>query len=232
MKFSINLRIMCALTIALGFAYAARVWAQERAVAQTAEELLKAYRKMDSSGGRLTEKGWYDASKFFVRPERPAKQRAFQVMYAERFDGVILHGSTASGSVLCSGFGQIDTNGRFSPRISPPLFDSKGLPIVVPRGEPQISGLHALPRLYSLVLTDTHWEFGPQGDGPRQVKGPAEWRIDGFDYESWITIDAAIDYLSRLQRETVSQVVRENASISIAVLRDLRKKRIPSSSAK
>jgi hypothetical protein len=233
MTLSTKLRpVYFALVLALGSAWVARIPAQEQAIPESAEAVLRAYRKMDSNGGRLTEKGWYDASKFFVRPERPAKQRAFQVVYAERFDRVILHGSRASGSVLCSGFGQIDTNGRFSPRISPPLFDSKGVPIVLPRGEPQISGLHALPRLYSLVLTNTYWEFGPQGEDPRQVKGPAEWKIDGFDYESWITIDAAIDYLSRLQRETVSQVVRHNASNSIAILRDLSKQQIPSSSAK
>ncbi len=167
MKFSINLRLTCAFTIALGFVFAARVWAQERAVSQTAEELLKAYRKMDSGGGRLTEKGWYDASKFFVKPERPAKQRAFQVMYGERFDGVILHGSTASGFVLSSGFGQIDTNGRFSPRISPPLFDSKGIPVAVPRGDPQISGLHSLPKAI-LSCADRH----PLGVWPPR-RGPS-----------------------------------------------------------
>jgi hypothetical protein len=211
------------LTLALGLAWGAQAWAQERPATESPEDVLKAYRKMDVSGGRLTETGWYQASKFFVRPERLMKQRAFQVIDGERFDGVRVYGAKTLGFVLCSGVGQVDSAGRFSPRISPPLFDSHGVPILVPPGEPQISGLHTLSRLYSLVLTGTRWEFGPHGEGPRRVDGPPAWKIDEFEYRPWVTIDVAIDYLTRLQSETHSQVVKKNASRSIAILRELKK---------
>ena len=43
-------------------------------------EVVQAFRKMDSAGGRLTDSGWYKASKFFSRPARPPKDRVIGVI--------------------------------------------------------------------------------------------------------------------------------------------------------
>jgi hypothetical protein len=76
-------------------------------------------------------------------------------------------------------------------------------------------------RPYDLVLTATHWEFGPNLEGPREVKGPPEWRIETFEIEPWVTIEAAIRYLTRLRDESSSGITKRNADESIATFRRL-----------
>jgi hypothetical protein len=86
---------------------------------------------------------------------------------------------------------------------------------------PGISGPAPLGRPYDLVLTDTHWEFGPQGEGLREVKGSPEWRIETFEFEPWVTVEVAIRYLTRLRDESSSGMMKSNADKSIAILRRL-----------
>ena len=78
-----------------------------------------------------------------------------------------------------------------------------------------------LLRLYDLVLTDTYWEFGPTRDGVHEVKGRPQWRIEAFEFEPWVTIQAAIRYLTQLRDESKSEAIKNNAEKSIAVLRRL-----------
>jgi len=53
-------------------------------------------------------------------------------------------------------------------------------------------------RVYDLILTGTRWEFGPGLKGLREVRGAAEWRIDTFEPVPVISVEAAVQYLSRL----------------------------------
>jgi hypothetical protein len=53
------------------------------------------------------------------------------------------------------------------------------------------------------------------------VKGPPEWRIETFEIEPWVTIEAAIRYLTRLRDESSSGITKRNADESIATFRRL-----------
>jgi hypothetical protein len=77
-------------------------------------------------------------------------------------------------------------------------------------------------RVYDLVLTDTHWELERPGESLKEMKGTPQWRIETFEIQPWVTIEAAIRYLTRLRDESSSPTIRRNAEKSIAALRGLR----------
>jgi hypothetical protein len=196
------------------------LWGQNRATPRNPEEVLRAYREMEMEGGRLAAAGWYEASRYFVKPEPPPARFTVTVTDGERVEGVRANGSNAKGYVLCSGVGQIDSEGRLTAVVAPSLLDTSGKPL-----KPEAPYIHGpgapVERVYNLVLTDTHWEFGPNGEGPREVKGPPEWRIEHFEFEPWITVGAAIRYLTKLRDESNSEVTKRNAEESLIALRAL-----------
>lgn len=192
--------------------------AQDSAYPKTPRAVLEAYRKMDAEGERLTPAGWYRASIYFVRPDRPPGQVVMYVTDGERVTDLnpwIRGNNRVEVSAVCSAIGQIDSSGRFTPVVAPGLTDPPG------PGDAQIRGPAPLVRPYALVLTDTHWEFGPKLEGPREVKGSPEWRIETFEPEPWVTVAAAIRYLTRLHDESSSETIKGNADKSIATLRRL-----------
>lgn len=197
------------------------LWAQGAVSPKPPKEVLQAYRTMDAEGERLTTSGWYRASRFFVKPGRPPQHYVVAVTDGERVtdpDPWFKGDNRAQISVVCSAIGQIDASGRFTFVVAPDLMDSSGRPVSQPV-TPQINGPAPTVRVYDLVLTDTHWEFGPGLEGPREVKGAPEWRIETFEFEPWVTIEVAIRYLTRLRDKSSSEIVRKNADKSIAVLR-------------
>jgi hypothetical protein len=194
--------------------------AQGPASPKSPMEVLQAYRKMDLEGERLTPSGWYRGSTFFVKPGRPPQHNVVAVVDGERIDDhPKVNGNRAEVSVLCSAIGQIDSSGHFTSVVATGT-DPSGRPLGQP-GIPQMHGPAPLVRVYDLVLTDTHWELGPGGEGLREVKGPPEWRIETFEFEPWVAIKVAIQYLTHLRDESVSEVIKRNADKSIATLRRL-----------
>jgi hypothetical protein len=194
---------------------------QNSAIPKAPEEVLRAYRKMEAEGERLTVAGWYKASNYFIKPERPPQGYTVTVTDGERVEGVRVNGPRAEGYVLCSGVGQIDSLGRFTSVVAPSLLDILGRP-VKPEAPFMYGPTAPVERVYNLVLTETHWEFGPNGEGPRELKGPPEWRIEKFEFEPWISIEVAIRYLTKLRDESNSDVIKGNAEKSVATLRGLR----------
>lgn len=191
------------------------------------KEVLEEYRAMDSNGERLTNDGWYGASKFFVKPARRPTNSAIAVVGGERVDSPNPWFKGGDNrveiSVICDAVGQIDSTGRFTFVVAPSLIDYRtGQPRMPEPGAQQMTGPHApLIRSYTLVLTDTHWEFGPNREGPKEVRGPLAWRIETFAYQPWVNVEAAIRYLTRLRDESSSEIVKSNADKSIATLKSL-----------
>ena len=183
----------------------ASVFAQSApAAGKSPREVLELYRKVDSRGGRLSPSGWREAAGFFVKPSLPPQDMVMTVMTGERVTGVKVMDNRAELWVLFSGEGRIDASGRFTRVITPGL-----------------NGPAAVEQQYFLILTDTHWELGAAGEAPTQVKGPLEWRIETFESEPRITVEAAIHYLRELRDSTKDPKVRKNANHSIATLRRL-----------
>lgn len=184
------------------------------------KEIVEAFYKMEYAGGRLTDGGWYQAAEFFVKPSPPPKQLYVAVhaqsnpvfhldpLYKET-NRALVHGSTSSG------LGQLDPSGRFTPVALPRLIDKMGHP--VKNLEPPLYGPLKMLSNYELVLTGTHWEFGPNRE-LREVKGNPEWRIEAFDFQPQVSPDAAIRYLTKLRDESKNEMVKANATKSIQML--------------
>ncbi|MGO9010157.1 MAG: hypothetical protein ACLQPN_08640 [Bryobacteraceae bacterium] len=204
------------LMLSLFFVGPTRIPAQGADYPKSPMDVLKAYRKMDSEGERLTPEGWYRASKFFIKPERPPQKIVMYVTDGERITGPnpwIEGDKKTEIELVCSAEGQIDSSGLFTSLLSPGLAYPPR-----PRGS-QSHGPAPTVRPYDLVLTDTHWEFGPNLEDPREVKGSLEWRIEAFEIEPWVTIETAIRYLTRLRDGSSSETIKKNADKSIATLR-------------
>jgi hypothetical protein len=195
--------------------------AQQSANPVSPQEVLKAYRSMDSEGKRLTDDGWYAGAKFFLKPARPPQKRVLAVMDGERVDtSAVPKAGAVEVQVLCSAVGQINPSGRLTFSMAT-LIDSSGHLIKDPGSDSLHGPSAALVRVYDLVLSDTHWTFGPKREGPIEVKGPAEWRIKTFEFEPWVTIETAIRYLTQLRASSTSEAVKQNADESILKLRHL-----------
>ena len=195
--------------------------AQGSAPTNSPTEVVRAYRKMDGAGERLTNSGWYRSSAFFLKPSPPPRRIVMFVIDGERVDGPLpVGGNRAEVQVGQSLVGQIDSSGRFTSVVSPPLIDHLGQSPKQPIAA-ELYGPEIIDRVYELVLTNTHWEFGPGGKDLREVKGPPEWRLEHFEYEPEVRIEAAIRYLTRLRDESTSETIKRNVEQSIATLRGL-----------
>jgi hypothetical protein len=183
------------------------------------EEVVAVYRRMDAAGERLTESGWYRASEFFLKPGRPPQNKVVEVIESERVTGRDpwrQEPNKAEVAVICSAVGHIDSLARFSFEVSPSP-GGRG----TRRDEAPITGPTPLERRYTLVLTDTYWEFVRGQENLREMKGPPRWRIADFETEPWVTVDTGIRYLRQMRNQSPSAVIKSNANKSIATLERL-----------
>lgn len=214
------------LLLSLFSVVAAQTPVQSLTSPKSPKEVLEGYRKMDAEGERLTASGWTRASVFFVKPAPRLNQTFVFVIDGERVtDPIMPKGNSRVEALVASiALGQIDSSGRFTTVVGPYLLDPSGRPLRQPPTPPLMHGPVPFMRPYVLVLTDTHWEFGPKGEGPREVKGPMEWRIEKFEFEPVVNIDPAIRYLIRLRTLSSSEITKKNADKSIATLRRIKAK--------
>ena len=217
-------QLSAVLVLSLFLFAPAQAQTQSHTSLKSPKEVLESYRKMDAQGERLTASGWTRASVFFVKPAKRPLQTFMLIIDAERItDPITIKGKNrVEAMVACLALGQIDSSGRFTTVVGPYLVDPSGRPLKQPPTPPLMTGPVPFMRPYELVLTDTHWEFGPKGEGPIEVKGPLDWRIERFEFLPVVTIDPAIRYLTKLGATSRSEIVKTNASKSIKTLRRLK----------
>lgn len=182
------------------------------------ENVVLDFRRMDGKGERLTVDGWYAAAKFFLKPLHRPRQYPFGVIMGEAFEYTQVRGNKAEVNIRQTLLGQVDSSGRFTSVVAPQLMinpGGKGWE----RGVPNLHGPFLALHTYGVVFTDTHWEFGPKGQDPREVKGPPEWRLEYFEVQPWVTKDVAISYLTRLREESNSDSKRRTLERSIDLIR-------------
>lgn len=219
-----SLQVAAALALCPSILGPAPVRAQSPLQQRSAKDVLETYRRFDAQGRRLTAKGWSSASAFFVGHGWPGWSGVMAVDSDERGDDPdpwFKGKNKTEISVICTEFGQVDSFGRFTSMTQPPLIDASGR-VLRPVPTPLTNGPVPVNRVYTLVLADSHWEPHPPTEEPREAKGPPEWRIETFEFEPHVTIDAAIRYLTELRDTSNNQTIRRNASKSIAELQGIR----------
>lgn len=162
------------------------------------KKVVESFWKFETEGGRLTPEGWSKASSFFVRPVSPPSKKKISVIYKDStISDPIIKGSTAHITVEILPQGQIDSTLRFTP------------------SESYKAGL-----VYNLLLTDKHWELGSDGT-PKEMTGPPEWRIEDTASTLWLSIDAAIHYVTDVRDKTTDPSIKKNADQTLTKLKKL-----------
>lgn len=170
-------------------------------------DVVRDFMKIETSGGRLTFQGWCKASAFFIRPNfYPGTGRIHVILndqanYAEETARAQNWAEVYAGM---NEVGEIDEELRFEPSPPPP----HGIKV---KEGPSIR--------FDLVLTDKHWQLGPDGAMSRPITGPPEWKIVNESPELCITINAAVRYVAEIAAKTNDPAIRKNAGNALAALK-------------
>jgi len=124
------------------------------------KEVVQEFWKLETEGGRLTSEGWHNAGIFFVHPGPLPQRKTIEVIsgtYKYSVDERWVKENEAEIANGCFDLGRIDDSLRYTPPD--------------PRYEKTAA-------LYHLVLTDKHWEIGPDGVTEKELSGPLAWRIE------------------------------------------------------
>ncbi len=152
----------------------------------------------------MTPEGWRKAAIFFVHPGSPPQKKTialtsgkYQCSAGERW----VKGNQAEIANGCFDLGRIDHALRYAPP------DPRYYKIAV---------------IYHLLLTDKHWEIGPDGVAEKQVTGPLAWRIENAEPIFWLTVETAIRYVTEMRDKTTDPAIKKNAEQTLAKLKKLR----------
>ncbi len=159
---------------------------------------------MEMEGGRLSTEGWNRAAVFFVRASPPPQDKVVTVTFAgSSVDETARTGSKAEVYLECTEAGRIDSVLRFEPLA-------------------HYSHADKMMCKYSLVLTDRHWEVGPNGGAAKEVTGRPEWRIAEEPTDLRISVATAVRYVTEMRGKTKDPAIKKNADQTLAKLLRLR----------
>jgi len=167
------------------------------------KEVVEEFWKLETEGGRLTPKGWYNAGIFFVRPSaRPQKKTIAVISGRNKYsvDQRWIKGNQAEIANGCADLGRIDAILRYT--ASDSRYDKSAV-------------------IYRLVLTDRQWEFGLDGITEKEESGPRAWRIENPEPLLWITVDTAIRCVKEAREKTTDPTIKKNAGQTLAKLMQL-----------
>lgn len=181
-------------------------------------DVLRAFRRADSHGERLTKSGWYRSNELFIKPALPPPQYVLGIMYGEDIYNSRVDGNRAEVTLRRSAVGQLDASFRFTSVVAPELIGSDGTSSGK-SGQPEIHGLTAIDVIYELVFTDDYWEFDSRRRELRNVKGPRRWRLKYFEPEPWVTADVAIEFLTQMREQSSGDAIKSNIERSLRILR-------------
>jgi hypothetical protein len=169
---------------------------------QSPKQVVEAFCKFETAGGRLTESGWNKAGIWFAHPSLHP-QRA-EILVTENgysvWDPVMKGPSSALVIVGVTGdIWRVNTQMRVSRDPS-----SRGPKSAI---------------AYKLIQTDKHWDPGPDGRSLNEVVGRAKWLIEGKGDTIWLTKESAIHYLAETRDNSKDLVLKRNADQAIASLK-------------
>jgi hypothetical protein len=167
---------------------------------ESPKQVVERYFRFEADGGRLTAEGWQKANAFWVHPSQRPRNNEVTVIYKNFsvYEPAMKGSYTAEVKVEFLPQGVINSQLRFTP-----------------------SQTYKAAAIYRLVLTDKHWELGAPGEPPKEVTGPAQWLIDGIETTEWITVEAAIQYVTKMRDQTTESNIKSNGDRTLATLKHI-----------
>lgn len=162
--------------------------------------VLGRFTDLEKEGRGLTLDGWRELAGFFVKP--PKKQwHNILIVEEVRYGDSMIEGNEAQLVANYVPRGALDSSLR--------LLHEEELKNSTCCAE---NGLD-----YILVFSDKHWESAPDGTA-KEVIGPPAWRIEEYPSEPWLTVEAAIRYVTDKRNETSDPTIKTNADKTLAAL--------------
>jgi len=185
------------LRILAAFALVIGIDGSARCQIPTARDVVERFCELDSQGEQLTPGGWEKVADLFVTPGTP--QRKMAVMVKDFVvSRPVFEGGKARFYSEYIVLGRIDlSQGRF---LSP-----KGVFSLLPPGIKVREEFSVRKRTADLT-----------------GNGAAKWLIEGPVPEPHLTVDTAINFITKLREETTDPIVRKNAERSLAALKHFR----------
>jgi hypothetical protein len=166
--------------------------------------------KVETSGGRLTSEGWYEASTFFVRSSLPPENKIVNVIrngLGDHIEETARTATWAEVSITTDMLGQIDSSLRFKPSLK--------------HGTAGVLLIRGPALTFDLVLTDRQWKLNGDGARAKESVLSPQWLITCGGETTWINLDVAIAYVNKVQAETSSPAIRKNAGQALQQLKHL-----------
>ncbi|MGA2274870.1 MAG: hypothetical protein ABSH00_15035 [Bryobacteraceae bacterium] len=175
-----------------------------------------AHRFVPMERGSLPDQ-WNQLAGFFVETPRPEWNRVHIVDVVHV--GVDTNGDSSYVWISTNSLGELDSSLRLS------NYPSMRLPLDTPSASACYGDVRFV---FSLVLSDKHWEIAPDGTA-KELNGPLAWRIEDASFEPLMTLDTAIRYVRQARDKTTDPVVKMKAARTLTILKYYRQsKPLPS----
>lgn len=155
-------------------------------------QVVEAFLKFETQGGRLTPGGWQKGNSFFSRPvESPKKMSVVLASKNYSVDEISVTGIKAEVNTGYDELGRIDPELRFTP--PDPRYMKHGVLLHLVRNE---------------VPPESHADAKSSG-----------WKIDDPPGFLFLFPDAAVRYVDHVRTDTKDPQIRKNAEKTIAILK-------------
>jgi hypothetical protein len=71
---------------------------------------------------------------------------------------------------------------------------------------------------YKLLFDNKYVLHGRGNSAPNEIVGPSRWRIEEAPAEQWISVNAAIRYVTQMRDAATDPVIKDNAEQTLAAL--------------
>lgn len=165
-------------------------------IQQSPQDVLSQFIEMQMDGRGLSQADSHQLDIFLINPAQLQRER-ISIARAYVIKRTAFSGKSADVFVEYAALGELDSQLHFT--------------------APTTNG-NVIGQDYKLVLSDKYSFPARNTIPPREFTGPSRWRIDQAPAEQWISVTAAIRYLTEMEQTTNDAVMKNNAEKALAAL--------------
>lgn len=166
-------------------------------IQQSPQDVLSQFLEIQMDGRGLSQADSHQLDVFLLNPSQLPRDK-IGIARAYVIKRTTFSGKNADVSVEYAVLGELDGKLRFV------AADAK---------------VNVVEQDYKLVLSDKY-SFPARGSIPaRESTGPSRWRVDKAPPERWISVTAAIRYLTQANQDSADPMIRQHAEKALEALR-------------